>query len=129
MHLAALNNNYQCLQLLLSKGAFIESLTDEDCTPLHLAAKKGNLECLEMLLLNDAHIYALDFRSWTALHYASYNGHKKIVNFLLIWDADHEQLRTMRNSQDKKAFEICKDPKTKEGFKQLWKAAYDGDLD
>lgn len=35
----------------------------------------------------------------------------------------------MRNSQDKKSFEIAKDPNTKEGFKLLWKAAFDGDLD
>jgi hypothetical protein len=31
---------------LIDKGAFIEGLTDEECTPLHLAAKKGNLECI-----------------------------------------------------------------------------------
>jgi len=35
----------------------------------------------------------------------------------------------MRNSQNKKAFEIAKDPNTKEGFKLLWKAAFEGDLD
>ena len=46
-----------------------------------------------------------------------------------MWDADYEQLRDMRNSQNKKAFEIAKDPNTKEGFKLLWKAAFDGDLD
>jgi len=61
LHLAALNNNYECLKLLIEKDAYIESLTDEDCTPLHLASKKGNFECVQILLNSGANIYALDF--------------------------------------------------------------------
>lgn len=129
IHLACLNNNYTCLNLLLSRKAYIESITEEDCTPLHLAAKRGNLQCVEMLLTNYANIKAKDFRSWTPLHYAAYNGYPKVINYLLAYDADFEQLRDMRNSQHRKAFEICKDPKTKEGFKIIWKASLDGDLD
>ena len=129
IHFAALNNNYEILRLLIDKGAYIEALTDEGCTPIHMAAKKGRIESLEILLSAGANFYATDDRDWTALHYAAYNGHKTFVNRLLCWDADFERLRGMRNSQNRKAFEIAKDPKTKEGFIVLWKAAFDGDQD
>ena len=78
-------------------------------------------------------------RQWSPLHYATYNGFKKVVNLLLKWDADRDVLREMKNSQDKKAIHICKNPETKEGFKRkeyninkpidIWRACRDGDLD
>lgn len=67
--------------------------------------------------MNKANIYAQDMRQWTALHYAAYNGYGKVCNLVLKWDADHEKLRDMKNSQNKKAIHICKNPETKLGFK------------
>ena len=57
-------------------------------------------------------------RQWTALHYAAYNGYGKVCNLLLKWDADNGKLRDMKNSQNKKAIHICKNPETKLGFKR-----------
>ena len=68
-------------------------------------------------------------RQWTSLHYAAYNGYKKVCNQLLKWEADKDILRDMLNSQGKKAIHICKNPETKEGFKHIWRACRDGDLD
>jgi len=38
-------------------------------------------------------------------------------------------LRDARNSQNKIAFNICKNPETKTGFRIIWIAARDGNLD
>jgi hypothetical protein len=49
---------------------------------------------------------------------------------LLSFSADTEpKLRAALNSQLKTAFNICKNPETKLGFRIIWKAASDGDLD
>lgn len=103
-----------------------------------MACKKGNLESVALLLVNEANIYALDFRSWTPLHYGSYNGHRKVCNYLLKWEADKDVLKDMKNSQNKKAINIAKNPEVKKGFSRkfyqitsldVWRACRDGDLD
>jgi len=72
----------------------------------------------------------VDERQWTPLHYAAYNGHQGVCKQLLSFSADTDpKLRDARNSQNRVAFNICKDPKTKLGFRILWVAARDGDLD
>jgi hypothetical protein len=48
----------------------------------------------------------------------------------LTWTADSDpKLRDARNSQNKTAFNISKNPETKLGFRIIWKAAKEGDLD
>ena len=111
-----MNNHHEIIQLLLSNRAELEWMDEQKCTPLHLACKKGNIESVALLLANQANIYALDFRKWTPLHYASYNGHRKVCNYLLKWEADRDILIDMKNSQNKKAINIAKNPETKKGF-------------
>ena len=83
-----------------------------------------------MLLAYGANIYAVDERQWTPLHYAAYNGYPAICNKLLSFSADTDpKLRDALNSQNKTAFNICKNPPTKLGFRIIWKAAKEGDLD
>ena len=49
---------------------------------------------------------------------------------LLSFSADKDpKLRDALNSQNKTAFNICKSPPTKLGFRIIWKAAKEGDLD
>jgi ankyrin repeat protein len=129
LHFAALNNHKTCIQLLLTKGAQLEWQDEQKCTPLHLACKKGHTESVALLLTSGANIYAQDMRQWSALHYAAYNGHKKVCNQLLKWEADKDVLAGMKNSQDKKPIHICKNHETKEGFKHIWRACREGDLD
>lgn len=116
LHFAALNNHTRVIELLLASGADLEFQDDQKCTPLHLACKRIHIESVALLLTNGANIYAEDFRQWTPLHYAAYNGSKKVCNYLLKWEADNDVLRDRKNSQNKKPINICKDPKTKEGF-------------
>ncbi len=97
---------------------------------MHLACKKGSYEACSMLLAYDSNIYALDERKWTPLHYAAYNGFPKVCKKLLTWSVDHDpKLRDARNSQNRVAFNISKNPETKLGFRIIWRAARDGDLD
>jgi ankyrin repeat protein len=64
------------------------------------------------------------------LHYAAYNGHPSVCKQLLAFSADRDpKLRDAVNSQNKTAFNICKNPPTKVGFRIIWKAAKEGDLD
>ena len=108
----------------------VEREDEQKCTPLHLACKKGSLEAVTTLLVFDANIYAKDERLWTPLHYAAYNGFPKVCKKLLTWSADTDpRLRDSRNSQNKLAFNVCKNPETKLGFRIVWKSAKEGDLD
>lgn len=110
------------MEALLESGANKETPDELKCTPLHLACKKGSFEAVDLLLkkkpntYGSANIYAQDHRSWTPLHYASYNGHAKIVNHLLKFEADFDQLASMRSSQNKLALHIAKDDKVKKAF-------------
>ena len=118
------------IRLLLDNEARLEAADEPHCTPLHLSCKKGALDSVSVLLAFGANIYALDVRKWTPVHYASYNGFPKVCKKLLTWAADTDpKLRDARNSQNKIAFNICKNPETKLGFRIIWKSAKEGDLD
>lgn len=125
-----MRNNTSILNLLIKNKAKIESADELKCTPLHLACKKGAFEAVCTLLAYGANIYASDSRKWTPLHYAAYNGEPRVCKKLLTWEADNDpKLRDTRNSQNKVAFNICKNPETKLGFRIIWRAATIGDLD
>ena len=120
------------IRLLLSnrEKANLEQKDEQKCTPLHLACKKGCFEAVSCLLVYGANIFAKDERSWTMLHYAAYNGYPRVCKKLLTWAVDTDpKLRDAKNSQNKLAFNICKNPETKFGFRIHWKSARDGDLD
>ena len=88
------------------------------------------MEAVSTLLGYESNIYALDERQWTPLHYAAYNGYPRVVKKLLTWSVDKDpKLRNAKNSQNRIAFNIAKNPETKLGFRIVWSAARDGDLD
>jgi ankyrin repeat protein len=130
LHFAAAKNYTNIINLLIDKGAKIESADMHHATPLHFACKKGSYESVKLLLRRGSNLHAIDHRNWSPLHYAAYNGFPKIVKLLLTWGTDTDpKLRNMVNSQNKTAFNICKNPETKMGFRIIWPAARDGDLD
>ncbi|EDQ89976.1 uncharacterized protein MONBRDRAFT_3592, partial [Monosiga brevicollis MX1] len=50
LHIAAFNGKTDCVRLLISWGANINSVTTEGCTPLHYAAYMGKSDVVRVLL-------------------------------------------------------------------------------
>ncbi len=80
-HIAALNNHYELIQMLINHAnenqmqhSILELKNNEKATSLILAAKKGHIETVQTLLNYGADIYALDELKWSALHHATFNG-------------------------------------------------------
>ena len=59
------------LKLLLSKGADVESMTEQGFTPLILAIRQGQHECIELLLQRRANVEICDAQRRTALGHAA----------------------------------------------------------
>lgn len=70
------------IELLLQKGAVIDSLDRESSTALMAAAKHGSADNIRFLLANGASINAEDKWGRTALYHAVANGCHKISDFL-----------------------------------------------
>ena len=79
IHIAALNNHYEIIQILLNYinenqlPPILELKNNGKATSLLLAAKKGNIETVQTLLNYGADMYAYDELKWTALHHATFN--------------------------------------------------------
>src|SRR5262249_52772784 len=69
LHIAA-ENHRAITDLLLSKGANIESLDEDERTPLQRAVSAGKDEIVQLLLSRGAKVNHLDNGGATALHFA-----------------------------------------------------------
>jgi len=92
LHMVAMKGDKPIAELLISKGANINSKTYKWLeTPLHLAAQSGNFEVAKVLIAHGAIIEAEDCNHFTALHRAAgggnwekvSEGHLKIVQLLI----------------------------------------------
>lgn len=89
IHLAAKQNQWDVVQLLISKyPALIHSYDIWFQTVLHIAASTGNADMVNYLLQNGARINAQSLTRETALYYAASNGYHRIVKLLLDQGAD-----------------------------------------
>ncbi len=79
-------------ELLISKGANVNSENIFENRPLHNAAVLGDLDIINLLLANDANIGAKAptgaYPGETALHAAAFGGHLRAVELLLTNGAD-----------------------------------------
>ncbi|PCJ52603.1 MAG: hypothetical protein COA79_23650 [Planctomycetota bacterium] len=82
IHLAVKNKRIEVIELLLAKGADIESQDINKKTPLHYAAEGGIMEAIELLLAKGADLKSKDKLNETAFDLASKHNHKQI-SFLL----------------------------------------------
>jgi ankyrin repeat protein len=129
LHLASYMNFPAIVKYLLENSSNPNFKDHSGCTPLHLASKNGNVDCLAILLAYGGNLYEEDFRKWNILHYAAFQGHHQCVRFIAKYDSDYDILQTVRNSQNKLAIEIVRDPSVKPFFISLWHASKTGDLD
>ena len=69
---------------LLSKGADIDAIDKNGCTPLFIAAREDLKEIVNILIRNGASIDAkANSQDWTPLHIATYHKHHEIVKMLV----------------------------------------------
>ncbi|XP_065580623.1 putative ankyrin repeat protein RF_0381 [Artemia franciscana] len=83
LHYAAYDGYKAIAELLISKGAEINDVTNTKRTPLHLAARKGQKDITELLLGNKARVRAQDVEGTTPLHAAAMNGTKYVIQLFL----------------------------------------------
>ncbi len=83
LHIAAGFGRTECVQLLINRGAEVDSVDNEKWTPLHCASAKGHLQTVRTLLDQGADIEAQMWDGGNALHMASKEGHVQIVKELV----------------------------------------------
>jgi TonB family protein len=88
LHLAARNGQQDIAELLLAKGAEVNTKEENGWTPLHEAAFMGHTEMAALLISKGANIDAKDNKGYTPLHLASERGHKDVTELLLSKGAD-----------------------------------------
>ena len=89
LHLAASDNDYRGVEVLIKSGADIKAKNKHGNTPLHLAVKKNADKVVEVLLRHGADINAKDNEGETPLHLVAYlNTQKTMAELLLRHGAD-----------------------------------------
>ena len=81
-HLAALKGFVEIMEVLLSKGADVESNDKEKRTPMHYAAEAGSKQMVEFLLAKGAQANPEDRKHKTPKDLANMNGHGEIIEIL-----------------------------------------------
>uniref|UniRef100_A0A286XCD4 Uncharacterized protein n=1 Tax=Cavia porcellus TaxID=10141 RepID=A0A286XCD4_CAVPO len=75
------------VKALLGKGAQVNAVNQNGCTPFHYAASKNRHEIAVMLLENGANPDAKDHYEATAMHQAAAKGNLKMIHILLYYKA------------------------------------------
>ena len=108
LHLAIAEEKVELVKMLLEKGAYLETVNDNGCTPFLEAVKYGaSEEIVDLLLEHDADVHTLTEDRKTALHFA----------------AQKDDEVTMRKMMER---DPLVDAKDKDGWTPLHEAAYYG---
>ncbi|XP_015374320.1 PREDICTED: integrin-linked protein kinase-like [Diuraphis noxia] len=83
LHWAAKEGHLKIVEMLVQRGARINSTNRGDDTPLHLAAAHGHHEIVHLLLKNRADINFTNEHGNTPLHYACFWGYEAIAEELI----------------------------------------------
>lgn len=79
---AAFKGDTAVIDQLLNYGAYINTRSPENLTPLMIAAQAGNLDAVKFLLQNRANPYAIDGNEHTAANLAEEAGHLAVSELL-----------------------------------------------
>lgn len=114
LHMAALEGHTQIAELLIKKGAILDSITKVFVsTPLHYAANEGHDTVVELLLNNKANIILKQKNGETALHEAVVKGSLKSVQLLIshgssINESDNEGWTPLHSAVNAGHYEVAK---------------------
>lgn len=112
LHTAAIEGYREICELLLQKGASIDSKNKMNQTPLHIAAKRNDLKLVELLISCKANVNAQDLDKNTPLHFSSYMGHHEIIQELFKGKPD----TTLKNEFGQTAYDMACNLETKKQF-------------
>lgn len=83
LHLLALNDLGQYVNILLNKGAHINAADRDHCTPLHISSWSGHYAMSKLLIESSALINAKTKDHRTPLHFACQEGRDEIARLLI----------------------------------------------
>ncbi|KAK2702481.1 ankyrin-1-like [Artemia franciscana] len=129
LHQAAAEGKLDMCQLLLSKGAGIDTLDNKGYTPLHWAEKKGQICVAKYLLKKGANLHLkskkLEDCGQTPLHFAAAQGNLGMCQLLVSKGADMQALDNKRLTplqlavKEEKIFETRKKAEEKQEIVKL----------
>ncbi|OWF50952.1 E3 ubiquitin-protein ligase HACE1-like [Mizuhopecten yessoensis] len=92
LHIAANCGSYECLHLLMKKGADVNHKDMSGCTALHLAARNGQRKCIMKLLEYKADVNIRNNEGLTTIHWLAVNGRTELLHdiFTYVQDVDVE---------------------------------------
>lgn len=88
LHVSAMNDHYECAQLLLSYGIDIDVIDHRSETPLMHAAIVGSCSIINLLLAHGSNIEGKDMYGYTPLMHAAYFNQNDAVRLLIEKKAD-----------------------------------------
>ncbi|VDI29599.1 Hypothetical predicted protein, partial [Mytilus galloprovincialis] len=88
LHVACMMQNTNIVNLLLTKHADINKITNTGATPLYLASFYGRKKIVEILISNRADINKCNLNRFSPLHISCYFGYKAICTTLLQTGSD-----------------------------------------
>lgn len=83
LHAAACEGNLKIAEILVKRGADVNSRDEFEETPLHYAANEGHLEMAEFLITKGADVNAKNYTDNTPLHDAAKKNWPDMVKLLL----------------------------------------------
>lgn len=83
LHLAAIHNRDDIVQLLVSYGADVHAQSDGGWTPFHNACKNGNEKTVRQLVKAGSDINGKLLNGMSGLHLAAEGGNVEVVKYLL----------------------------------------------
>ena len=83
LHKATINDNLNCISILVNNGIDVNSKTNYNMTALSIAAINGHLQCMELLLARGADVNCRNNNNRTALHYTTIDGNDACASLLL----------------------------------------------
>jgi len=88
LHRAVIQDNWELVELLISRGADVNAKDSNGETPLHCAAGAARIAMFRLFLQKGADMDIEDFSQRTALHHAAASASAKMVRFLIDKSAD-----------------------------------------